>query len=73
MRLDKLGSELPLETKAESIAIAQRFRRWLKNGRIDKRIVYNPVARQVVERLLYPLGNMSSPNNIMGCIDPEVR
>jgi hypothetical protein len=44
--LDRLGLNLPREAKPESIG--QQFRRWLKNKAIDPRLIYDPVARQVV-------------------------
>lgn len=44
--LDRLGLNLPREAKPESVG--QQFRRWLKNKAIDPRLVYDPVARQVV-------------------------
>jgi hypothetical protein len=44
--LDRLGLQLPREAKPESVA--QQFRRWLKNKAIDPRLIYDPVARQVV-------------------------
>ena len=47
--LDRLGLSLPREAKAESVG--QQFRRWLKNKAIDPRLIYDPVARQVVARM----------------------
>lgn len=44
--LDRLGLALPREAKPESVG--QQFRRWLKNKAIDPRLIYDPVARQVV-------------------------
>lgn len=44
--LDRLGLALPREAKPESVG--QQFRRWLKNQAIDPRLIYDPVARQVV-------------------------
>ncbi|MCA9916063.1 MAG: transposase [Anaerolineae bacterium] len=47
--LDRLGLYLPREAKPESIG--QQFRRWLKNDAIDARMIYDPVARQIVRRM----------------------
>jgi len=47
--LDRLGLYLPREAKPESIG--QQFRRWLKNDAIDVRMIYDPVARQIVRRM----------------------
>lgn len=47
--LDRLGLYLPREAKPESVG--QQFRRWLKNDAIDARMIYDPVARQIVKRL----------------------
>lgn len=47
--LDRLGLNLPREAKPESIA--QQFRRWLKNKAIDSRMIYDPVARRVLQKM----------------------
>lgn len=47
--LDRLGLNLPHEAKPESVG--QQFRRWLKNKAIDPRLIYDPVARQVVKNM----------------------
>ena len=47
--LDRIGLNLPREAKPESIA--QQFRRWLKNKAIDSRMIYDPVARRVLEKM----------------------
>ena len=47
--LDRLGLYLPREAKPESVG--QQFRRWLKNDAIDVRLIYDPVARQILQRL----------------------
>jgi hypothetical protein len=47
--LDRLGLRLPRAAKPESIG--QQFRRWLKNSAIDPRLIYDPVARQIVGKL----------------------
>jgi hypothetical protein len=47
--LDRLGLHLPVEAKPESIA--QQFRRWLKNKALDERMIYDPVARQVLGKM----------------------
>ena len=47
--LDRLGLYLPHEAKPESIG--QQFRRWLKNKAIDPRLIYDPVARQLLRRM----------------------
>lgn len=47
--LDRLGLHLPREAKPESIG--QQFRRWLKNSAIDPRLIYDPVAREVVRKM----------------------
>ncbi len=47
--LDRLGLRLPRTVKPESIG--QQFRRWLKNKAIDPRLIYAPVARQIVSKL----------------------
>lgn len=44
--LERLGLHLPRKAKPESIG--QQFRRWLKNKAIDPRLIYDPVARNVV-------------------------
>lgn len=47
--LERLGIALPQEAKPESVG--QQFRRWLKNPKIDERMIYDPVARQVLESM----------------------
>ena len=47
--LDRLGLNLPHEAKPESVG--QQFRRSLKNKAIDPRLVYDPVARQIVKKM----------------------
>lgn len=47
--LDRLGVHLPREAKPESIG--QQFRRWLKNKAIDERLIYDPVARNVLQKV----------------------
>src|SRR5215207_10454143 len=47
--LDRLGLGLPRAAKPESIG--QQFRRWLKNTHLDPRLIYDPVARQVVRQM----------------------
>jgi hypothetical protein len=47
--LDRLGLHLPREAKPESVG--QQFRRWLKNKAIDPRLIYDPVARDIVGKL----------------------
>lgn len=47
--LDRLGLSLPVEAKPESIG--QQFRRWLKNQALDERMIYDPVARQVLQKM----------------------
>ncbi len=47
--LERLGVHLPREAKPESVG--QQFRRWLKNQAIDARLIYDPVARDVVRNL----------------------
>lgn len=47
--LDRIGLNLPREAKPESIG--QQFRRWLKNKALDPRLIYDPVARDVVRKM----------------------
>jgi len=47
--LDRLGLNLPHEAKPESVG--QQFRRWLKNKAINPRLIYDPVARQIVKNM----------------------
>ena len=47
--LDRLGLHLPREAKPESVG--QQFRRWLKNKAIDPRLIYDPVARDIVRKM----------------------
>jgi hypothetical protein len=47
--LDRLGLNLPCEAKPESVG--QQFRRWLKNEAINPRLIYDPVARDVVRKM----------------------
>ena len=49
VRLHRLAARAPLDVKEESVA--QRFRRWPKNPRVDARMIYDPVARQVLASL----------------------
>ncbi len=46
VRLSRRAEHGPLDTQEDSIA--QRFRRWLKNPRINERAIYDPVARQLL-------------------------
>lgn len=43
VRLSQIARKVPLPSKQDSVA--QRFRRWLKNPRIDERLIYDPLAR----------------------------
>lgn len=47
--LDRLGLYLPRAAKPESVG--QQFRRWLKNEAIDPRLIYDPVARDIVRKM----------------------
>jgi len=47
--LDRLGLHLPRGAKPESVG--QQFRRWLKNKAIDPRLIYDPVARDIVRKM----------------------
>jgi len=47
--IDRLGVNLPREAKPESIG--QQFRRWLKNKAIDERLIYDPIARNVLQKV----------------------
>jgi hypothetical protein len=47
--LDRLGLNLPREAKPESVA--QQFRRWLKNSAIDSGMIYDPVARRILQKM----------------------
>jgi hypothetical protein len=47
--LDRLGMHLPRDAKPESVG--QQFRRWLKNSSLNPRLIYDPVARQIVGRM----------------------
>lgn len=49
--LDRLGLSLPHEAKPESVA--QQFRRWLKNKSIDERMIYDPIAREILRKIRY--------------------
>lgn len=49
--LDRLGLHLPHEAKPESVA--QQFRRWMKNKSIDERMVYDPIAREILSKIRY--------------------
>lgn len=49
--LDRLGLNLPHEAKPESVA--QQFRRWMKNQSIDARLVYDPIAREILGKIRY--------------------
>ena len=49
VRLSRIAEKVPLDTKQDSVA--QRFRRWLKNPRINERLIYDPIAK----RLLFSL------------------
>jgi hypothetical protein len=46
VRLSRMAENVPLDIQEDSVA--QRFRRWLKNPRIDERTIYDPVARQLL-------------------------
>jgi len=49
VRLSRIAENVPLDIQEDSVA--QRFRRWLKNPRVDERAMYDPVARQVLASL----------------------
>jgi len=49
--LERLGINLPHEAKPESVG--QQFRRWLKNKHIDERMVYDPIAREILQKIRY--------------------
>ena len=43
VRLGRIAGKVPMPIKQDSVE--QRFRRWLKNPRIDERILYDPIAQ----------------------------
>jgi hypothetical protein len=43
VRLGRIAKKVPLFIKQDSVE--QRFRRWLKNPRLDERVIYDPIAR----------------------------
>lgn len=47
--LERMGGVLPRKAKAESIG--QQFRRWLKNPAIEPEMIYDPVAREVLQKM----------------------
>ncbi len=49
VRLSRIAENIPLDVQEDSVA--QRFRRWLKNPRLDERAIYDPVARQLLVSL----------------------
>lgn len=49
--LERLGVNLPHEAKPESVG--QQFRRWLKNKNVDERMVHDPIAREVLQKIRY--------------------
>lgn len=49
--LDRLRLALPHEAKPKSVG--QQFRRWLKSDKIDVRMVYDPIAREILDKLRY--------------------
>lgn len=49
VRLSRIAAEVPLAGQEESIA--QRFRRWLKNPRVDERSIYDPVVVKLLAGL----------------------
>jgi hypothetical protein len=49
VRLSRIAENVPLDVQEDSVA--QRFRRWLKNPRLDERAIYDPVARQLLVSL----------------------
>ena len=42
VRLSRIAERVPLDIQEDNLA--QRFRRWLKNPRVDVRVLYDPVA-----------------------------
>ena len=42
VRLSRIAERVPLAIQEDNVA--QRFRRWLKNPRVDVRVLYDPVA-----------------------------
>jgi hypothetical protein len=49
VRLSRIAEHVPLDMQEDSVA--QRFRRWLKNPRLNERAIYDPVARQLLVSL----------------------
>jgi hypothetical protein len=49
VRLSRMAEHVPLDIQEDSVA--QRFRRWLKNPRVDERAIYDPVARMLLVSL----------------------
>ena len=49
VHLNEIASRMPLIGKEESLV--QRMRRWLKNPHIDVDTIYEPIARDILERL----------------------
>ena len=48
VRLGRIAADVPLDTQEDSVA--QRFRRWLKNPKVDERTIFDPVAQQLLWR-----------------------
>jgi hypothetical protein len=46
VRMSRMAAKVPLDIQEDSVA--QRFRRWLKNPRVDERAIFDPVARHLL-------------------------
>ncbi len=49
VRLSRIAERVPLDIQEDTVA--QRFRRWLKNARVDVRVLYDPVAFSILGAL----------------------
>lgn len=46
VRLGRIAAEVPVDIQEDSVA--QRFRRWLKNPKVDEQVIFDPVARRLL-------------------------
>jgi len=64
VRLSRLAEHVPLAIQEDSVA--QRFRRWLKNPRLDERALYDPVARQLLVSLRHTRLRLQIDRTLIG-------
>ena len=76
VRLSRIAERVPLDILEDNVA--QRFRRWLKNPKVDVRTVYDPVALGILSvlrhtRIRIQIDRTEVNDTKTGCIISEYQ